>query len=99
METLSMMRWIPRLLVTCALVAGTAAAPGQSKRPADAKTTAAAAPATVQQSWSRTVESFARGLSKGDLAGVGELLAPRATVRQFDGVADDGVWRVFERVS
>jgi hypothetical protein len=49
--------------------------------------------------WTKTVETFANALVKGDLATVGASLAPRASVRQFDGVADEEVWRIFERVT
>jgi hypothetical protein len=92
-----MTRWIPRLLVTCAVL-GWASSPAsaQAKRPVDSKS---AAPATVQQVWAKTVEAFAGGLVKGDLGAVGALLAPRTTIRQFDGVADEELWRVFERIT
>ena len=78
-----------------AVLLGALAAParGQVKRAA-----VGPAPSPAQQAWSKTVREFARAVEKGDLGAVGGLLAPRASVRPFDGTADEEVWRMFERV-
>jgi hypothetical protein len=93
-----MARAIVIVLYACAaallLLAAATPARGQAK-PA----VTAAAPSAVQQAWARTVREFARAVEKGDLGAVGGLLAPRASVRPFDGTADEEVWRMFERVT
>jgi hypothetical protein len=66
--------------------------------PARGQAKPAAAASPVQQAWAKTVRDFARAVEKGDLGGVGGLLAPRASVRPFDGTDDQEVWRMFERV-
>jgi hypothetical protein len=66
------------------------AARGQTTRPA--------APATPQQVWARTVEGFAKALVAGDLNGVNAALAPRASIRRFEGNANQEAWRLFERL-
>jgi hypothetical protein len=75
------------------LVAAVTPARGQAKH-----TALAAAPTPVQQAWAKTVRDFARGVEKGDMGAVGSLLAPHASVRPFDGTADEEVWRMFERM-
>jgi len=80
------------LLVAAALIGLTSPspAPAQVKREVEGKVAANAG-------WSKVVEEFARALSKGDLGAVERLVAPKATVRRFDGVGNDEVWTVFER--
>ena len=92
-----MPRLILCLIVACAVL-GSASEPasGQAKRATDVKPST---PASAKEAWGRTVEAFAGALEKGDLGAVGALLAPRASVRPFDGVADEEVWRVFEFVT
>lgn len=87
-----MARAIVILLVSAMGLLGAAPAHGQGKA------APALAPSAVQQAWAKTVRDFARAVEKGDLAAVGGLLAPRASVRPFDGTADEEVWRMFERV-
>jgi hypothetical protein len=88
-----MTRPIHRLFLAAVLVAAfsSSSAPSvaQVKRAADAKGGNAA--------WSRVVDGFAKALAKGDLNAVEGLVAPRASVRRFDGTGNDEVWTVFER--
>jgi hypothetical protein len=89
-----MTRPIPRLLLAVALVTAACSSSSPSlaqvRRSTDAKGPANAA-------WARTVEGFAKALAKGDLNAADGLVAPRATVRRFDGQGNDEVWTVFER--
>lgn len=87
-----MARSISMLLVATALIGLTSPspAPAEVKRGGEGK-------AVVNAAWSKVVEEFGRALSKGDLGAVERLVAPKATVRRFDGVGNDEVWTVFER--
>src|SRR4051794_21244611 len=68
-----------------------------SLAPAEVKPAGESKPAG-NAAWAKGVESFAKALAKGDLGAVEPLVAPRATVRQFDATAgNDEVWKVFER--
>jgi hypothetical protein len=85
-----MARSILLSLVAVALIglASPSPAPAQAKRTMEGKGNAA---------WATVVEEFARALAKGDLSVVDRLVAPKATVRRFDGAGNDEVWTVFER--
>jgi hypothetical protein len=62
-----------------------------------AQTTKPAAPATPEQKWAKTVESFAKALVEGDLTAAGTLTS-KATIRTFDSTVRLESWRIFDRV-
>jgi hypothetical protein len=69
--------------------------------PAVAQTTKPAAPAppaTPEQKWAKTVESFAKALVEGDQTAAGLALATKAVIRRIDSTVQQEAWRIFDRV-
>ena len=64
-----------------------------SARPAWAQTTR-----PTDQAWPQAMAAFGKALLGGDIAAMEKVLAPRATIRRFDGAHEEESWRLFEHV-
>jgi hypothetical protein len=87
-----------RTVLLLAVVVLAAPAWGQvAQSPLERAAGVGAAPVTVNQAWSRTVEAFAKSLASGDLTVTEAALTPRAVVRRFEMARGAETWRLAER--
>jgi hypothetical protein len=69
---------------------------GQTTQPADKSAPPPQRDVVVDDAWLKTVEGFAKSLASGDLIATEEALKARASVRRFDGVQKEELWRLAE---
>lgn len=81
---------IIRLLMFLAGVAAIAS-------PALGQTTQPVAKPAAERAWPLAVEKLAKSLVAGELDDTQAMLAPHASVRRFDGVQNEELWRMAER--
>jgi len=81
---------IIRLLMFLAGVAAIAS-------PALGQTTQPVARPAAERAWPLAVEKLAKSLVAGELDDTQAMLAPHASVRRFDGVQSEELWRMAER--